>query len=503
MQQIKQERQRRQLERVRRDADAIRERCKTFAGFVKEAWPIVEPHTPLIWNWHLDAMCEHLEAITFGKMEPRLVENVPPGSSKSTICSVMWQPFEWGPCGLVGLKYLSTSYELGNVTRDTRKTRDLILSEWYRLLWPEVFDENGQLVRAGETSFANRHTGSREGVAFASLTAKRGDRLVIDDPHSLDGAESEADRDKATRRFIEGGQNRLNDQTKSAIVIVMQRLHERDLAGVVLARDLGFVHLMIPMEFEPARTFMTPIGWKDPRTFDGELLDPKRFPQLAVDRLKDQNEYAWAGQYQQRPAPREGGLFKVDRVEIVDFAPPGGHPIRGWDLAGTKRKTSAWTVGTLGKRVRGVIYIMDVKRKRASPAEVEDLVVETAVDDRHSYGDALQDLPQDPGQAGLAQKHRYAELLAGFNFRITPETGKKADRAVPFAAQVEAGMVRLVRAPWNSAWLDEHRNFPAGTFMDQVDSSSRLFQAILRLDRMDDVVPVGAILLEPSDLGAV
>jgi hypothetical protein len=90
-----------------------------------------------------------------------------------------------------------------------------------------------------------------------ALTAKRGDRLVIDDPHSLDGAESEIEREKAVRRFIEGGQNRLNDQVKSAIVIVMQRLHERDLTGELLARELGYEHLMIPMEFEPERRCVT------------------------------------------------------------------------------------------------------------------------------------------------------------------------------------------------------------------------------------------------------
>lgn len=466
---------------------------------MREAWHVLEPATPIIWGWHLDAMCEHLEAITWGKMEPRLVCNVPPGSSKSTIFSVMWQAWEWGPCGLPAMRYLTTSFELGNVVRDTRKTRDLILSEWYRTLWPEVFDETGQLTRAGETSFANRHTGTREGVAFAALTAKRGDRLGIDDPHSLDGAESELERDKATRRYIEGGQNRLNDQTKSAIFIVMQRLHERDLTGVVLARDLGFVHLMIPMEFEPERTFMSPIGWKDPRTYDGELLDPLRFPRQAVDRLKDDNDYAFAGQYQQRPAPREGGLFKVDKIEIVEVAPVGGEPVRGWDLAGTKKKKSAFSVGLKMKRVRGVLYVLDVRRKRTSPLELEDMIEQTG----HEDGiEVLQDLPQDPGQAALAQKMRIAELLSGLNFRVTPETGDKESRAGPFASQVEAGMVKFVKAPWNEPFKDEMRGFPSGTFKDQVDAASRAYAAILRQDRNHDTVPAAAVVLEPSDMSA-
>lgn len=487
--QIRAERARRLLEVVARDADQIRYQCRTFAGFARLAWPILEPANPLIWNWHLDAICEHLEAITFGRMEPRLLVNVSPGSSKSMLISVLWQAWEWGPCAMASMRFLSTSFELGNVTRDTRKTRDLIMSDWYQALWPEI-----DLVRSGETSFANSQTGTREGVPFASLTAKRGDRLVIDDPHSLDGAESDTERDKATRRYIEGGQNRLNDQTRSAIVIVMQRLHENDLSGVVLSRDLGFVHLLIPMEYESARSIVTPIGWKDPRTQEGELMDAKRMPRLAVERLKLGNDYGYNGQYQQRPAPREGGMFKADMIEVVASAPAGGIIVRGWDFAGSKRKSSAWTVGLRMRRVGGLIYIEDVRRKRASPNEVEQMVLGATKDDGLAV---LQSLPQDPGQAGLAQKMNYAELLAGWNFRVTTEQGEKQDRAIPFAAQVEAGMVKLVRGQWNSAYLDELRNFPAGSFKDQVDASSRAFMEVLRQGDAGDQVS-GPIIGDPE-----
>lgn len=488
-----------ELRQTRENADAIRERCRSFAGFVKEAWHVIEPGTPLKWNWHLEAMCQHLEAITFGRMTPWLIINVPPGSSKSTIVSVLWQAWEWGPCGMRHLRYVSTSFEEENVKRDTRKTRDLIQSEWYGALWPEVLCENGKLTRAGELSFANKDTGSREGVPFGSITGKRGDRVVIDDPHSLKGAESDTVRNETTRLFLEGGLNRSNDAMTSAMVIVMQRLHEDDLTGVLLARKLGFVHLMIPMEFEVARRCTTEIGWTDPRAYEGELMDPVRVPQAAIDRQKEAGEYAWNGQYQQRPAPREGGLFKVGEILYVDIAPAGGVTVRAWDLAGSKKKTSAFTVGVRMKRHRGVIYVDDVRRDRLSPNEVEELVEKTAGDDGFSI---LQALPQDPGQAGKAQKLRYAELLAGFVFRITTETGSKEDRARPYASQVEAGNVRLVRGPWNAAYVEELRGFPSATLKDQVDASSRAFQEILRLDQADDDLPAAPIILEPSELSA-
>jgi hypothetical protein len=167
------------------------------------------------------------------------------------------------------------------------------------------------LTRTGETSFANSSTGTREGVAFGSLTSQRGDRLIIDDPHSTETAESEAERTATTRKFREGATNRLNDQDKSAIVVVMQRLHEEDISGVIEKFAMGYVHLMLPMEYEPERARENAIGFADPRGDDGELLDPERFPRHVVEGLKrDMGSYAFAGQYQQRPTAREGGLFK-------------------------------------------------------------------------------------------------------------------------------------------------------------------------------------------------
>ena len=477
------------MNRIRENAEEIRSRCaRSFAEFVKEAWHVIEPGTKLRWNWHLDALCAHLQAVSEGRLAPWLIINVPPGSSKSTIVSVLWQAWEWGPRGQPHLRYVSTSFEEGNVTRDTRKCRDLIASDWYQSLWPEVI-----FSRKGETSFANTATGSREGVTFSAITGKRGDRVVIDDPHSLRGAESEAERKRATREFLEGGLNRTNDAQTSAMVIVMQRLHEDDLTGVLLARDLGFVHLCIPMEFEEARRCTTPLkvtqpdgtvkDWTDPRSYDGELMDPARFPPDSVDRQKKAGEYSWNGQYQQRPAPREGGMFKVENIGIVEYCPPGGETVGGWDFAGSKRKTSPYSVRVKMARINGSIYIRHVKRLRTTPGELETMIQTTAEQDGF---DTFHSLPQDPGQAGKAQKWRIAELLAGYRFRVTPETGDKETRAEPFAAQVEAGRVFLVKGDWNDAFIDELRGFPTSSYKDQVDAASRGYAQLVG-DKRDSV----------------
>lgn len=474
MRAIRAERQRRaeraERERVSRDAEAIRGRCVSLAGFVREAWHVVEPTAVLVWNWHLDALCAHLEAISDGRIN-RLLANVPPGSSKSLVVSVMWQAWEWGPRGLPANRFLTTSFNEGPVKRDTRKCRDLMLSDWYRSLWPDV-----RLVRTAELSFANDKTGTREGVAFGSLTSQRGDRLILDDPHSVETAESEAERAATTRKFREGALNRLNDQERSAIVVIMQRLHEDDVAGTILKLGMEYVHLCLPMEFEAERRCATEIGFVDPRQNDGDLLDPVRFSRETVERLKrDMGAYAYAGQYQQRPAPREGGMFKRSWFEgkFIGAAPEGTRWVRHWDLAATARKTAARTAGVkLGRTLDGKFVVGHVVTTQAEGPDVRKLIKATAESD----GRAVEiSLPQDPGQAGKVQSADMVAMLAGFVARAEPETGDKVTRAEPFSVQCEAGNVLIVKGEWNDAYLDELCLFPSGQFKDQVDATSGAF----------------------------
>jgi predicted phage terminase large subunit-like protein len=462
--------QQRELERVSRDAEVIRARCRTLAGFVREAWHVLEPNTAYLHSWHIDAICQHLEAVTDGRIN-RLLINIPPGSMKSLLVSVLWQAWEWGPCGKRSLRYVATAFNDGPVKRDTRKVRDLILSPWYQALWPQV-----QMTRTGETSFANSDTGTREGIAFGSLTSQRGDRLLIDDPHSTLTAESDVEREKTSRQFREGAINRLNDQEQSAIVVIMQRLHEDDISGTILKLRMDYVHLMLPMEFEPERACETIIGFRDPRTYDGELLDPVRIPRATLDALKrDSTAYAIAGQYQQRPAPREGAMFKrawfADK--IIGAAPAGTKWVRHWDLAATAKKTSARTAGVkMGRTPDGKYVVGHVVKIQEEGNAVRKVILATAQSDTVACEISL---PQDPGQAGKVQASDYVAMLAGYVARAEPETGEKAIRAEPFAAQCEAGNVSLVRGDWNESYLDELCVFPAGTFKDQVDASSGAF----------------------------
>ncbi|WP_245479225.1 MULTISPECIES: phage terminase large subunit [unclassified Mesorhizobium] len=508
------------IERDRRKAKG------SFAEFVKMAWLELEPETPLVWNWHMQVVCDHLQALVEGKflelgLRNRLVINVPPGTSKSLLVSVLLQAWEWGPAGRPGMRYLSTAYNDGPVNRDTRKCRDLILSRWYQDRWPEVY-----LSRRAETSFANNSTGTREGVAFGSLTSQRGDRLIIDDPHSTETAESATERTATTRKFREGAQNRLNDQKRSVIIVIMQRLHEADVTGVILDGKMDYVHLCLPMQFEPDRCCYTPVKvsssvgepilarydaskqhwygkndnlpderraeieaiklqlvWRqDPRTVDGEILDPIRFPPDELKQLyNDMTSYAVAGQYQQRPAPRAGGMFQRAWFEgrIVRAAPKGTTWVRHWDLAGTRGGTGARTAGVkLGRDPEGRYYVGHVVTLREEGKSVRKTIETQAALDGKTVHISL---PQDPGQAGKAQVQDFVAQLAGYKVHAEGETGDKVTRAEPFAAQCEHGNVYIVEGEWNTLYLDELCLFPASKLMDQVDASSGAFTRLLNI----------------------
>jgi hypothetical protein len=247
---------------------------RSLAEFVQMAWPVLEPNQPYTHGWHIDAVCEHLEAITREEIN-RLLINIPPGTMKSMLVSVFWPAWEWGPMGMPSMRFIGASHEEGLATRDARKMRNLVTSDWYQERWPITFtgDQNQKKY------FENVETGWRQACPVKSMTGKRGDRVIWDDPHSVESALSAADREVATRVFKETLPTRVNNPDRSAIVIVMQRLHEADVSGLILEDDYGYEHLMLPMEFEPERRCTTSLGFTDPRTEEGELLFPERFPQ--------------------------------------------------------------------------------------------------------------------------------------------------------------------------------------------------------------------------------
>jgi predicted phage terminase large subunit-like protein len=331
-----------------------------------------------------------------------------------------------------------------------------------------------------KTKFENARTGFREAMAFTTMTGSRADRVILDDPISADDANSETELENARITFTETLPSRVNNE-HSAIVVIMQRLNERDTSGVILDMGLPYVHLRIPMRYERDKHCTTALGWSDPRRVDGELMFPERFPEAQVEELeRTLGSYATAGQLQQRPSPRGGGMFKREWFEVIPAAPAGCRWVRGWDLAATDSADAAWTAGVLmGRTPEGEFIVGDVTRIQGASAAVERLLRNTATQDGKQV---VGSIPQDPGQAGKAQSTYLIRQLAGYTYKASPETGDKETRAMPLAAQAEVGNVKLVAGAWNKDFLDELSTFPVGKWKDQVDAASRAFAELVRVE---------------------
>lgn len=289
-------------------------------------------------GWPLEAVCRHLEAVSFGDFEKnRLLINVPPGFMKSLLANVFWPAWEWGALNLPDLRYVTFSYSASLTERDNGRFRDLIVSPEFKALYGDRF----QPVKVGETLISNDKTGWKLATSVGGVgTGQRGNRVIFDDPHNVKEAESDRVRSETVRWFEEGLENRLNDLSKDAIVVIMQRVHERDVSGAII-EDGNYVHLCIPMEYEEGRHCETEIGWEDPRTEDGDLAWPERFADEPLQTFK-KRPYMWAGQYQQRPEPRGGGIFKRDWWNIWDST-----VAKTYGISGRKFPPLSYVVGWL------------------------------------------------------------------------------------------------------------------------------------------------------------
>lgn len=481
-------------------ANVIREASeRSLLGFIRSLWSVLEPKRKFVEGRVIEAICEHLEAVTHGQIT-RLLINVPPGCMKSLTTCVFWPAWEWGPQKRPDTRIITASYSDDLTIRDNRKCRQLIESKYYQKIWGDVFsltsDQNAKV------RYDNSKTGFRVATSVKGLaTGERADRFVIDDPHNVREAESDAIREGVIQWFTEVVPSRLNDPERSAILCIMQRVHESDVSGHILASELGWDHLCLPMEYEedhpsPSKTR---IGFKDWRKKPGELLWPDRFTEsYLTNELKPTmrswgGEYAEAGQLQQRPAPRGGGLFKVGCFGFIDVPPSDIiYRVRGWDLASTKKKRSAYTTGVrLALCQSGMVILENVIRFKGSPLEVEQKLRQTADADGV---ETIISIPRDPGQAGDSQVAQLASLLSGFVVKFSAESGDKEARAVPFSAQVEAGNVFLVRAPWNKPYLAEAGLFPNSKFKDQIDATSRAY-FLIQKKKKQRLVPSGPRLI--------
>jgi phage terminase large subunit-like protein len=323
--------------------------------FIKQAWHVIEGDKEFIDGWHIQAICEHLEAVANRQIK-NLIINIPPRSCKSSLVSIAFPAWVWlhNP----NEQFLYASYALSLSLRDSVKCRRLISSPWYQERWGKKY----QLLDDQNTKsrFDNTRNGYRiASSAGGSITGEGASMLFCDDPNnSLDG-DSEVQRENKIDWWTQVWSTRLNDKKNDCRVVIQQRIHERDITGYIMDHDdlNEWTKLILPMEFEEkrkSRTVVLPTTegqiWEDPRVKEGQLLWPERIDEEGLKSLKQAlgSSYAIAGQLQQRPSPEAGGIIKKSWFKWwKDTTPPDiQFVLQSWDTAFSSGKKSAYSACT-------------------------------------------------------------------------------------------------------------------------------------------------------------
>lgn len=443
-------------------SDALDALLRTrLAAFTQKTFRTVDPGTAYLHNWHIDLVADYLEACTRREIK-RLIINIPPRSLKSVSVSIAW------PAWLLGKKpserIVAASYSDRLALKHSVDCRLVIQSEWYRRIFPSV-------VLTGDQNEKSKFVTTARGQRFATsvggtATGEGGSFLICDDPLNPLQAASKVMRDAANGWFDQTFYSRLDDKENGVIVVVMQRLHANDLTGHLLAKG-GWEHLSLPAVAE-TRTVIN-FGRVRKTREPGDLLHAEREGPEAIERAKrDMGSYAFAGQYQQRPAPAEGGIFKSDWFRRFD-RPQAQYEqiVQSWDTAykpGQLNDPSVCT--TWGIRQDGFDLLQVVVRRLEYP-DLKALVLKQAADwnpgailieDKASGQSLLQDL----------RRETVLPLIA-----IQP-LADKITRASAVSATVEAGRMFLpVQAPWLADFESELLTFPNAPHDDQVDSVSQ------------------------------
>jgi predicted phage terminase large subunit-like protein len=454
---------------------------------------VVEPSTPFVPGWHVDAIIEHLEAVTRGQIRNLLI-NVPPRHMKSLLVAVLWPAWEW--IRSPERRWLYSSYAAQLSIRDSVKCRRLIESPWYQARWGDRYALTSDQNTKGR--FDNDRSGYRLSTSVGgAVTGEGGDRIVCDDPNNVNEVESDSVRKSTNDWFDIVMSTRVNDPKTAAKVVVMQRCHQQDLAGHLLVQG-GWEHLRLPAEFE-GDGCATSIGWSDPRTENGELLWSERFGAKEIVDLKvSLGSYAAAGQLQQRPSPAGGGIvkrhwFRYWQPRGGDLPPvvvrlPDGTPleiraievpfrveeqIQSWDCAFKDLETSDYVVGQAWGRLGSMYLLGDQIRGRMDfPATLNAIRELTG-----RFPGTLAKLIEDKAN-GSAVIQMLSNEIPGI-LPVNPEGGKVA-RAAAVSPLIEAGNVYLphpLYAPWVNDFIEECAAFPNGAHDDQVDAMT---QALLR-----------------------
>lgn len=419
------------------------------------------------------AVTDALDEIVNGDLH-RLMIFAPPQHGKSEQVSIRL------PCFWLGrhpdLPVILTSYGGALAFRNSRAARNVMEEPSYNLIFPEI--QTDPRSRAVDRWKIHKKKGFVVAAGVGGPITGHGAGLgIIDDPvQSWAMAQSQTLRDSIWEWYQ--GTFRTRIWEGGAIVLIMTRWHQDDLAGRLLRDQPGIWKVLhYPAICDDPATDL--LGRKE-----NDPLSPSRYSYKELMKIKaDVGPTVWTAEYQGRPAPPEGTFFAIEAIKYIHHEPPEPEKlVRFWDLAATEAKMGRdpdYTVGALWSRDAHMYTFRDIVRGRWNPKDVEKMVINTALNDKTKFGNRVEIvIEEEPGAAGKQLIDHYITLLAGFNIRAVRSSGSKVVRAQPLSAQMEAEHTQFIVAPWNSDAVQEFRFFPAGLKDDIVDSSSGAFNQL-------------------------
>lgn len=463
------------------------ELCKRkFSYFVKEFWPEIIAED-LIWNWHMDVLCDEAqEAVerVFRREEKEydLLINVPPGTSKSTIITVMLPAWMWTRDG--SIKTISGSYSAELSREHSDLSRDVIKSEKYHRYFPDL------QVRVDKDT-KGKYSSNKKGQRFSTsvggtVTGMHGHVLIIDDPLNPKKAASEPELKTANNWMGRTLSTRKVNKKVTLTILIMQRLSENDPSGVLIEQmNLGkkkVRHICLPGEIFDKKSRESVRPQELVEKYTKGMLDANRMNKDVLKELEaDLGQYGYAGQIQQAPAPPEGGMFKTAKFNIVPYPPAHMivQQVRYWDKAGTDAKDNPGSAHTAGVRMallnNGRWCVLDVKRGQWGTDQREEEMRQVAQLDGQEVPIWIE---QEPGSGGKDSALGTIKNLVGWSVHAERPTGDKVFRADPYSVQVNWGQVDLAEGAWNHDYIDEARHFPFSKWKDQIDASSGAFSKL-------------------------
>ena len=458
--------------------------------FMQEFWPEVSSETPK-WNWHISYLAEELEQIAYrvANNQPKehdLIINIPPGTTKSITATIMFPVWCW--TNWYYMKFITASYSSALSLEHAEASRDLIRSEHFKLLFPELTIKQDKDTKSNfrcqkaekrrDTILYQHLGGNRYSTSVGgTLTGFHAHMIIIDDPIDPNAAASDVKLKAANKWMEQTASTRKVDKEVTATILIQQRLHQDDPSGHMLNADAENIKLIsLPGQIRDYEDCLFPKDLKS--KYVDNLLDPERMSWKVMEGLKKRmGQYGFAGQIGQKPTPPGGGMFKTDNFQSVDSvpAPAPQFTVRYWDKAGTK-DGGAYTVGVkVGKFANGRFIVLDVKRGQWESGKREQIIKDTTEADGRNVGVWIE---QEPGSSGKESAQATIRNLAGYICKADSPTGDKVYRADPFSVAVNNGDVMILRGLWNKDFIDEYSYFPFSTFKDQVDAGSGAFSKL-------------------------